>query len=110
MVDEVDNTDDELTQLGRKTVIRTDDDKPPITDIDIEQREDESDDEYLKRKEKESRGTAWDKVYLHENGWVKVVREDITGNRERWRDDEYEKAGGPAFEFWFPPQRIEVIR
>lgn len=63
MADEADDTDGEITYLGPKTIVRTDDDRTPSTEM--EQRDDESEDEFFKRMEKDSRGTTYDRVYLH---------------------------------------------
>lgn len=109
MADETDDTDDAFTLLGRnKTIVRTDDDSPSISEM--ERREDEPEDEFLKRQQNSSRGNEYDRVYLHTSGWVKVVKEDPTGIRGRHGTDEYEERGAPEFEYWYPPRRIELIR
>ena len=95
MTDETDETADELTHIGPKTVVRTDDDRP--TNSEMEQKEDETDKEFFNRMEKDSRGDRFDKVYLHESGWVKCVIE---------RQDDYDPSG---HEEWCPPHQVEVI-
>src|SRR5699024_1282905 len=108
MTDEAGEANDALTSLGKKTIERVDDDRPPIGEMD--QQENESDEENYKRLSQKSRGTEYDQVYLHESGWVKVVFEDPMGLREGEDGDIWEDEDVQSDEFWFPPRRIEVIR
>lgn len=91
-----------LTCMVGYRVILTGDDRPSLSELDVEQREDESHEEYRTRKESKTKGERYDLFYLHdETGWVKCV----TTTKSSIPDEQWE-----THEHWYPPHRVESVR